>query len=194
MLLEPFYLEDTDLGYMAWKRGWKVLYQPRSVVFHEHRGTIGKKLHRRSTSRPCLKKNFMLFCWKNIHEWPRLLSHFFFTWAGALLAVVFGDVPLRPNFRGAVGAPSVQLPRAMRSRWRARALARVSDTEAFRRPLGGYFRDRFEPMEAAPERLRVLFVSPYPICPPVHGGGVFMYQTLRELAKLAEVHVVELLD
>src|SRR5665647_1508012 len=33
-LLEPFYLEDTDLGYMAWKRGWKVLYQPRSVVFH----------------------------------------------------------------------------------------------------------------------------------------------------------------
>src|SRR6185503_19142089 len=42
-LLEPFYLEDTDLGYMAWKRGWKVLYQPRSVVYHEHRGTIGKK-------------------------------------------------------------------------------------------------------------------------------------------------------
>ena len=42
-LLAPFYLEDTDLGYMAWKRGWKVLYQPRSVVFHEHRGTIGKK-------------------------------------------------------------------------------------------------------------------------------------------------------
>ena len=49
-------------------------------------------------------------------------------------------------------------------------------------------------MEAAPARLRVLFVSPYPICPPVHGGGVFMYQTLREMAKLAEVHVVELLD
>src|SRR5207302_7477475 len=30
--------------------------------------------------------------------------------------------------------------------------------------------------------------------PPVHGGGVFMYQTLREMARLAEVHVVELLD
>jgi glycosyltransferase involved in cell wall biosynthesis len=45
-----------------------------------------------------------------------------------------------------------------------------------------------------PPHLRVLFVSPYPICPPVHGGGVFMYQTLREMAKLAEVHVIELLD
>ena len=42
-LLEPFYLEDTDLGYQAWKRGWKVLYQPRSIVYHEHRGTIGKR-------------------------------------------------------------------------------------------------------------------------------------------------------
>jgi hypothetical protein len=31
-------------------------------------------------------------------------------------------------------------------------------------------------------RLHVLFVSPYPICPPVHGGGVFMYQTVHELA------------
>jgi glycosyltransferase involved in cell wall biosynthesis len=27
----PFYLEDTDLGYMAWKRGWKVLYQPPAM-------------------------------------------------------------------------------------------------------------------------------------------------------------------
>ena len=56
-------------------------------------------------------------------------------------------------------------------------LAAVSDTRSFRRPLGGYFRDRFDAMPAEPERLRVLFVSPYPICPPDHGGGVFMYQT-----------------
>ena len=45
-ILKPFYLEDTDLGYMAWKRGWKVLYQPASVVYHEHRGTIGKTFQR----------------------------------------------------------------------------------------------------------------------------------------------------
>src|ERR1039457_2164421 len=191
-LLEPFYLEDTDLGYMAWKRGWKVLYQARSVVFHEHRGTIGKKFTEEQIQ-AVLKKNYVLFCWKNIHEWPRLVSHFFFAWAGAALAVVFGDIPLRPNF-GALWRAFRQLPQAVRSRRRAVALAAISDTEAFKRPLGGYFRDRFAAMEPAPDRLRVLFVSPYPICPPVHGGGVFMYQTLRELVKLAEVHVVELLD
>ena len=191
-LLAPFYLEDTDLGYMAWKRGWKVFYQPRSVVLHEHRGTIGKSF-REQHIQTVLKKNFLLFCWKNIHQWRRLLPHFFFAWAGSVLSVMFGDISARPHPL-ALWRAFLQLPRAMRSRWRARSLAAVSDTEAFQRPLGGYFRDRFAPMEPAPERLRVLFVSPYPICPPVHGGGVFMYQTLRELSRLAEVHVVELLD
>ena len=191
-LLAPFYLEDTDLGYLAWKRGWKVLYQPRSVVYHEHRGTIGKRF-REDQIQAVLKKNYLLFCWKNIHEWRRLASHFFFAYAGAVLSAAFGDAPGRPNLT-ALWRAFRQLPRAMRSRWMARGLAAIDDREAFRRPLGGYFRDRFAVIERDPERLRVLFVSPYPICPPVHGGGVFMYQTLGEMAKLAEVHVVELLE
>jgi O-antigen biosynthesis protein len=191
-LLAPFYLEDTDLGYLAWKRGWKVLYQPHSVVYHEHRGTIGKRFSE-AYIQTVLKKNFALFCWKNIHEWPRLISHFFFSWAGSVLSVVFGEIPARPT-PYSLWRAFLQLPQAMASRWRARSLARIDDTEAFRRPMGGYFRDRFAPMERAPERLRVLFVSPYPICPPTHGGGVFMYQTLREMAKLAEVHVALMLD
>ncbi len=191
-LYEPFYLEDTDLGFQAWKRGWKVLYQPRSVVFHEHRGSIGKYFSRERVE-SVLRKNYLLFAWKNIHEARRLLQHFFYSWAGALVAAVFGDVPLRPNAR-ALWDAFLHLPAAIRSRWRARTLARVSDTEAFRRPLGGYFRDRFEPMEADPHPLRALFVSPYPICPPVHGGAVFMYQTLRELSRIAETHVVAALE
>src|SRR4030095_880601 len=137
-LLEPFYLEDTDLGYMAWKRGWKVLYQPRSVVFHEHRGTIGKKFTQEQIQ-AVLRKNYVLFCWKNIHEWPRLVSHFFFAWAGAVLAVMFGDIPLRPNL-AALWRAFRQLPQAVRSRSRALELAEVTDSEAFKRPLGGYFR------------------------------------------------------
>ena len=177
-LLEPFYLEDTDLGYMAWKRGWKVLYQPRSIVYHEHRGTIGKKF-REDHIQAVLKKNFLLFCWKNIHEWRRLGSHFFFTWAGRVLAVIFGEVHGRPNFARS-GARFRQLPQAI-----AVAMARAQPGAGRRHrgvPCGRWaatIRDRFDAMDRAPERLRVLFVSPYPICPPVHGGGVFMYQTLR---------------
>ncbi len=191
-LLAPFYLEDTDLGYMAWKRGWKVLYQPKSVVYHEHRGTIGKRFTE-AQIQAVLKKNFILFCWKNIHRWGKLVPHLFFTYAGALVSMAFGDEIGRPNLAGLWRA-FLSLPKAVRSRWQTRSLAAIDDTEAFRRPLGGYFRDCFDPLPDEPDRLRVLFVSPYPILPPVHGGGVFMYQTLRELVRLAEVHVVALLD
>ncbi|MGE5648484.1 MAG: glycosyltransferase [Acidobacteriota bacterium] len=192
-LLAPFYLEDTDLGYMAWKRGWQVLYQPRSIVYHEHRGTIGRHFSAARIA-AVYKKNFVLFAWKNIHEGRRLASHFVFALADVLLSAVFGDAPTRGNAAGLWRA-FMQLPQALRSRRRARALALVSDTEALRRPLGGYFRDRFlAPAGEMPERLRVLFLSPYPISPPVHGGAVFMNATLRELTRRCDVHLISMLD
>jgi len=191
-LLKPFYLEDTDLGMMAWKRGWKVLYQPASRVFHEHRGTIGKKFSP-GYIQSILKKNFLLFCWKNIHEPRRLAAHFAYAWAGALLSLPLGDSFERPNF-GALCRAFLQLPQAIRARARAYHLAAVSDTEAFRRPLPGYFFDRFEKLDPAPAQPRTLFLSPYPILPPIHGGAVFMSQTLTELVKHVPVHLIVLLD
>jgi len=191
-LLKPFYLEDTDLGFLAWKRGWKVLYQPASIVYHEHRGTIGKRFSDEYIQ-SVLKKNFLLFTWKNIHDWRRVIAHFWFTWANAMLSWLFGDSPERANFAG-IARAAAQLPKAIASRMRARRLAAISDAEAFNRPLGGHFHDTFSNCLRKPEPLKVLFVSPYPICPPVHGGGVFMYQTVRELARLCELHLVVLLD
>jgi len=195
-LLAPFYLEDTDLGYMAWKRGWKNLYQPASVVYHEHRGTIGRRFSE-AYIQSVLKKNFLLFTWKNIHEWRKLLEHFVSAWTGAFLSWLAGDSPERSSFAG-IARAARQLPAAMASRTKAMGLAAISDTEALRRPLGGHFLDTFGPAApqtaVEPRPLRVLFVSPYPICPPIHGGGVFMYQTARELAGLCELHLIVLLD
>ncbi len=188
-LLAPFYLEDTDLGYQAWKRGWKVLYQPRSIVYHEHRGTIGKRFSK-SQIDTVIQKNILLFCWKNIHRWRWLASHFVLSWANACVSMVFGYSPERPTL-AALARAALQTFGALRSRIRARQLSTISDVEAFRRPLGGYFRDRFFQRATS---LNVLFVSPYPICPPTHGGAVFMYQTTRELAHLCSLHLVILLD
>ncbi len=191
-LLAPFYLEDTDLGFLAWKRGWKVLYQPASVVHHEHRGTIGKHFDA-AYIRSILQKNFLLFCWKNIHEWRRLTGHFFFSFAGAIVTAWSGYSPTRTSAGGILRAFR-QLPRALRSRWIARSLAVVHDTEAFRRSQPAYFHDRFSALQTNPDRPRVLFVSPYPICPPTHGGGLFMYYTLRELSRSCEVHAIVMLE
>jgi GT2 family glycosyltransferase/glycosyltransferase involved in cell wall biosynthesis len=191
-LLAPFYLEDTDLGYLAWKRGWKVMYEPRSVVHHEHRGTIGKRFSD-AFIQSVLRKNFLLFVWKNIHSWKRLSQHFLFSQAGAVVTAWSGDSPTRTSARGILRAFR-QIPAALRSRWRARRLAAIDDSEAFRRSQPAYFHDRFSPFEASPARPRVLFVSPYPICPPTHGGGLFMYGTLRELSRRCEVHAIVMLD
>ncbi|MEI9812821.1 MAG: glycosyltransferase [Acidobacteriota bacterium] len=192
-LFHPFYLEDAELGYLAWKRGWKALYQPKSVVFHEHRGTIGKSFSQDYID-GVLRKNWILFTWKNIHNSRMLAEHFLFTWGGAVVYWIAGGGTIsRPNFVGIVRAVR-SLPAALRARSRAKALATISDEETFRRPLGGHFRDTFATLPARPEKLNVLFVSPYPICPPIHGGGVFMFQTVRELAKHTNLHLIVLLD
>ena len=122
-----------------------------------------------------------------------ILGHLVFAWADAVVSAVMGDSPERTNLSGLWRA-LLQLPGVLKARWRARQLAVVSDTEAFRRPLGGYFRDRFTNLVPSPKQLAVLFVSPYPICPPTHGGGVFMYQTATELARLTQLHLIVLLD
>ena len=191
-ILRPFYLEDTDLGFLAWKRGWKVYYQPRSIVWHEHRGTIGKKFSQEYIQSIILK-NFTLFAWKNIHEWKRLLGHFFHSWADAIFSYLAGASPERASFPALLQAFR-QTPEAIVARWRSQTLSLLSDTEGFRRPLGAYFRDRFHEMEVRPEPLSVLFVSPYPICPPVHGGGVFMHGTTTALAELVDLHLLVVLD
>ena len=81
-LLRPFYMEDSDLGLMAWKRGWRILYQPNSRVWHEHRGTIGKNFSN-SYIDGVIRKNAILYAWKNAHAPSRLVAHFGWLLAGA---------------------------------------------------------------------------------------------------------------
>jgi len=61
--------------------------------------------------------------------------------------------------------------------------------------MGGYYRDRFLSRNAiAHEKLNVLFVSPYPIEPPVHGGAVFMREAVTGLARLTNLHLISFVD
>ncbi len=192
-LFHPFYYEDTDLGLLAWKRGWKVLYQPASVVHHEHRGTIGKNFSG-SYINGVVRKNGFLYCWKNIHDWKMLGRHFAACLSSSLKATKLNDTD---SFCTPVDVRRVssELVRVAKSRWKAASRRKISDNEAFRRPLGGYYRDRFMVEEIPPpDRLNVLFAAPYPIDPPVHGGAVFMREALTRLASAANVHLVSFVD
>lgn len=193
-LFHPFYVEDADLSYNAWKRGWKVLYQPQAVVHHEHRGTIGRRF---SPGRidAILKKNHILMVWKNAHRWGWLAQHFCFLYLGLILSLVANPTTTRTSLPGYAGA-LISWGRVLARRWRARRLGTVEDGEALLRPLPAYFRDRFLPPAPVEEGrpLRILFLSPYSVYPPTHGGGVFMYQTVRALAPRHRVHVLTFVD
>lgn len=191
-LLRPFYMEDSDIGLMAWKRGWRILYQPRSRVWHEHRGTIGKSFSRTHID-AVIGKNAILYAWKNAHAPSRLLAHFAWMMVGGVYSWVAGSSLERMNFPALCRA-FLQLPGALRSRTRARSLAVLDDEEAFRRSRPIFYHDRFSRFESQPERPRVLFVCPYPLWPPVHGGAISIFGTVNHLSRFAEVHLIVLCE
>jgi len=41
-IYEPFYFEDLDFGLRAWRSGYKLLWEPTSVVEHKHESTTSK--------------------------------------------------------------------------------------------------------------------------------------------------------
>jgi len=75
-LFEPFYWEDLDLCYRAWKRGWRVLFEPRSVVLHRRASGAITSTFRQWRIRKILRRNRVLFHWKNLNSPPSLLLRY----------------------------------------------------------------------------------------------------------------------
>lgn len=72
-LYTPFYWEDVDLGYRAWKRGWRIVWDPDAHVVHDHQSSVIKSNFSPKYIHFISMRNQFLFVWKNIHD-PRLLS------------------------------------------------------------------------------------------------------------------------
>lgn len=65
-LFSPFYWEDVDLSYRAWKRGYKILWDPKAKVEHKHEGVINPDMIARRYLISIKERNYLLFQWKNI--------------------------------------------------------------------------------------------------------------------------------
>ncbi|MFH1760947.1 MAG: glycosyltransferase family 2 protein [bacterium] len=76
-LFHPFYWEDVDLSYRAWKRGWKVVYNPACRVIHNEIGTI-KSIYREKQIRRIRYANRLLFLWKNLDDKLFIVMQFLF--------------------------------------------------------------------------------------------------------------------
>lgn len=67
----PFYSEDVDLGYRAWKSGYTLLWEPKSVIEHKHESTMSKFPQRLLNY--VKERNRLLTVWRNITD-PKMLS------------------------------------------------------------------------------------------------------------------------
>ncbi len=65
-VFSPFYWEDIDLSYRAWKRGYIILWEPRAHVVHEHESVINEKHFNKRFMDLIKERNQLLFVWKNI--------------------------------------------------------------------------------------------------------------------------------
>lgn len=74
-LYRPFYWEDIDLSYRAWKQGYEVVFEPKSVVVHEHEKGAIKKNFTPFYIKSVAYKNQFIFVWRNIRDLDLVLSH-----------------------------------------------------------------------------------------------------------------------
>ena len=71
----PYYWEDIDLSYRALKCGYRVLFDPQSVVTHRHTEGAIKKTQKASHIQSIVVRNQFLFAWNNLTDSMIILNH-----------------------------------------------------------------------------------------------------------------------
>jgi len=137
-LYDPFYLEDTDLSYRAWKRGWKVLFTPGSKVYHKHRGTNRPVFGDEYIER-VMQKNRFLFCWRNITDLNWIIQHFLYLPYNLTTTMVHGKFKDILSFLWALK----QFPEAFVKRYKGRGNFRLSDEMVFKTSSNPFYLQKY---------------------------------------------------
>jgi GT2 family glycosyltransferase len=126
-LLTPFYWEDVDLSLRAWKRGWKILYEPQAVVYHATSSTIGSRFDRRQIDE-IAQRNRLLTHWINLHDRLWFAEH-----VGVVMLLLLSSLfTLNFSLWRAFLAALKHLRAVVRQRGRERAVMRLSDRQLAR--------------------------------------------------------------
>ena len=158
---EPAYVEDLDLGYRAWQRGWPSVYVAGAVVEHRHRATTTRYYTEDQLSR-ILEINYLRFVARAVSD----AKVFRRLWSQAIRRLYLLESPL--SFAAGIalrGGPRVP---PVYSEALVLALTDGSVSVFPGRPATG--------------KPRVLVASPYLPFPLSHGGAVRMYNLMRRAA------------
>ena len=187
---DPFYWEDVAWGVRAQQDGLSVLFCPRSHAWHQHRAT-SSRFYPASEIERITERNRILFDARNA-----ITGH----GAEWLMARVCGL-----SYESQRGLARLRLAAGvLRHRWRARRGRRLASpptlpepqnwatelTPSYSYALRGTPRATAGVTARATSRPRVLFVSPFCVFPPRHGGARRIDGLLRELRRDFDIVLV----
>jgi hypothetical protein len=160
---EPAYVEDLDLGYRAWQRGWPSVYVAGAVVEHRHRATTSRYYTDAQLER-ILEVNYLKFLVRAVAS-PKLFRRL---WRQATRRLRTGIRPalLRAATRIALGGGSPGVPEYSEEQ----ILALTSGAVAV------------FPGQIASDRQRALIVSQYLPSLLPDGGVSQMYNLMQRVA------------
>ncbi|MFH1827244.1 MAG: glycosyltransferase family 2 protein [bacterium] len=101
LLYTPFYWEDIDLSYRAWKKGYKILYNSKVLVKHHHESTISTYFSKNTVKKISYRNQF-IFIWKNITDLNLLFSHFILLFPNLLFFIIKREVEILYGFINAL--------------------------------------------------------------------------------------------
>lgn len=111
-IYNPFYWEDIDLSYRALKAGYKILFEPKSLVVHDHEKGAIKKKYSSFQIRVIAYRNQFIFVWRNVTDLGLLIQHIFWLPYHCLKALARQDLPFFLGFFQALQ----RLPEVIQSR------------------------------------------------------------------------------
>jgi GT2 family glycosyltransferase/glycosyltransferase involved in cell wall biosynthesis len=167
-IYEPAYVEDLDLGYRAWLRGWPTVFVAGAQVEHRHRATTARYFSPAELA-SMLEVNYLRFLTRAVASpsifrrlWRAAIRRLYLRAmrgdGAALEGLTFAANPRRPPPAGGVAFPEDLL------------LALGSGSVAV------------FPGKARQGHPTILFVSPYLPFPLSHGGAVRMYNLMLRAA------------
>lgn len=162
---EPFYWEDVEWGTVAWRWGFESLFCPRSRVWHHHRSTNRVFFPEKEIERVFLRNKYRYELRNRVLGAgceARLFEHLF-----RLDRLCFREITTLRSVAGIL-------------------LSRLRYwTYPFREVPLQYTWRKYYPTTfcAAAEKPTILFVTPYAIYPPSHGGAVRLHNLISAISR-----------
>lgn len=124
-IYNPFYWEDLDLSYKAQKAGYKVLFEPKSKVIHEHsKGSIASN-YKPFRIQKIVYRNMLFFVWLNITDPLFICSHLLWLPYYFIKTISKGDFAFIVGFFMAIKS----LPAVLEEKRKVKKLFVLSDKE-----------------------------------------------------------------